>query len=329
MSIENENKVVAGVDGSESSLAATLWAAAAAEAQRRGAALCLVHAYSVPPLIAGPGFVALEMATGPAVRVAQRLLDEVAEVVRRAYPGSTVTTQATDGSPVAALKAASRAAVLTVVGSHGQHQLTETLLGSVATRVTGHAHSPVVVLRTDPAGRPGGEGPVVVGLDGSPESDDALAFALQEAAVRRTALIAIRSWDDTALDGFRGYPVLIDREDIDVEERKLLDTQLERWTSKFPEVPVHPHVVRGRPALALLDFCEAPSYLGRPYLLVVGSRGRGSVAGMVLDSTSHALIARAPFGVAVVRAEPADPVAVGRQSEHETAGDGVLVTGAP
>ena len=298
---EAKNVVVAGIDGSTSSLSATLWAAA--EAQRRGAALTLVHAYSIPLLLAGPGATAPDL--GPAAAEAAReLLDEAQTAVTKAYPGLTITTIASQGSPVAALQEASREAVLTVVGSHGQHQLTETLLGSVAARVTGHASSPVVVIRTDPDGRTagGGEGPVVVGLDGSAESDDALAFALQTAASRRTSLIAIRTWDDTAFDGFQGsYPVLIDRDQVDVEERVLLADQLQNWTAKFPEVAVYPEVLRGRAATALLSFCEAPGSFGRPCLLVVGSRGRGGFAGMVLGSTSHALIARANCGVAVVR----------------------------
>lgn len=304
MNDETRNVVVAGVDGSASSLAATLWAAA--EAQRRGAALYLVHAYSVPLLLSGPGVPVPDIR--PATRqVATTMLEDAHRAVAKAYPGLTVTIQASEGSPVTALQAASLHAVLTVVGSHGRHQLTETLLGSVAARVTGHAHSPVVVIRTDPAGRPaGGEGPVVVGLDGSAESDDALAFALQSAASRRTALIAVRTWDDTALDGFQGYPVIIDREQIDVEERRMLADQLVPWTDKFPEVPVHQHVLRGRPAPTLLSFCEDAGTIGRPSLLVVGSRGRGGFAGMVLGSTSHALIARASCGVAVVRPDIAD-----------------------
>ena len=304
VNVEHPNVIVAGVDGSTAALAATLWAAA--EAQRRGAALSLVHAYSVPPLFGGPGYIPVDIAPQAAQKVAQLLLDEAAAAVRKAYPGMEVTTHASDESPVTALKTASAQAVLTVVGSHGEHQLTETLLGSVASRVTGHADSPVVVIRTDPRGRPDGEGPVSVGLDGSPESDDALEFALEEAATRRTALVALRTWDDTALDGFQGgYPVLIDREQIDVEEHRLLVSQLEPWAGKFPEIPMHPLVLRGRPADAMLAYCEDPGSLGRPCLLVVGSRGRGGFAGMVLGSTSHALIARATLGVAVVRPDAA------------------------
>ena len=304
MSAEIANVVVAGVDGSVSSMAATLWAAA--EAQRRGARLSLVHAYSLPPVYSGPGFVPPDIVPMVAARAAEHLVAEAAAAVRKLYPDLVITTHAADDSPVVALKAASRHAVLTVVGSHGQHQLIETLLGSVATRVAGHAHGPVVVVRADPAGRPAGNGPVVVGLDGSPESDDALAFALQEAATRRAALVAVRSWDDTGLDGFQGnYPVLIDREEIDVEEGRLLTEQLQQWTGKFPEVPVHTRVLRGRSAAALLRFCEESGALGRPCLLVVGSRGRGGFAGMVMGSTSSALIARATLGVAVIRPDTA------------------------
>lgn len=293
------NLVVAGVDGSESSMAATLWAAA--EAQRRGAALCLVHAYSVP--LASPGHGVPPPDLGQAAKAsAASVLDKAMTAVKKIHPGLALTTRASDESPVAALRAASEHAALTVVGSHGRHQLTQTLLGSVAARVSGHAHSPVVVIRTDPAARPGGEGPVVVGLDGSSESDDALAFALEAAASRRTSLVAVRTWDDTHLDGLPGsYPELLDHDEVDVEQRHLLADQLTSWTEKYPEVPVHQIVRRGPPASALLSFCEDAGTMGRPSLLVVGSRGRGSIAGMVLGSTSHALIARATCGVAVVR----------------------------
>lgn len=303
---EIRNLVVAGVDGSASSMAAALWAAA--EAQRRGAELSLVHAYSVPLIPSGPGVPPPDVRPATA-EAATAILDETRNAITKAYPGLTVITRASEESPVTALQAASRHAALTVVGSHGRHQLTETLLGSVAARVTGHAHSPVVVIRTDPDGRQqgGGEGPVVVGLDGSAESDDALEFALQAAASRRTSLIAIRIWDNTSLDGFQGsYPVTVDRDQIDLEEQQLLADQLRNKTDKFPEVPVHQKVLSGRAATTLLSYCEDAGPIGRPCLLVVGSRGRGGLAGMVLGSTSHALIARATCGVAVVRPNASD-----------------------
>lgn len=302
MNDEVRNLVVVGVDGSASSLEATLWAAA--EAQRRGAAMLLVHAYAVAAASSGTGEPPPELHHAAAA-VAAEILDAAREATTMAYPGLTVTTRATEESPVAALRAASEHAALMVVGSHGRHQLTETLLGSVAARITGHAGSPVVVVRTDPTGLPaGGEGPVVVGLDGSAGSDDALAFALRAAASRRTSVIAVRTWEETDTGTFLdGYLFPADCDRIDVEQRQLLADQLRKCTGGFPEVPVVQEVLRGRPATTLLAFCELAGTMGRPCLLVVGSRGRGALSGTVLGSTSHALIARATCGVAVVRPE--------------------------
>lgn len=131
-------------------MAAALWAAA--EAQRRGAELSLVHAYSVPLLPSGPGVPPPDIGRA-IVEAATAILEEVRSAITKAYPGLFVTLRASGQSPVAALQAASQGAALTVVGSHGRHQLTETILGSAAARVIGHAHSPVVVIRTDPDGR--------------------------------------------------------------------------------------------------------------------------------------------------------------------------------
>ena len=222
--------IIVGVDGSEPSEQAAFWAAA--EAQRRGAALRLINAYSVHPVIYGPG-VRPESINRAVDHAAAAMLDRSAAAIQQAYPGLAVTTQAREGSPVDALRTTSEHATMTVVGSHGSHQLIETLLGSVAAGISGHAHSPVVVIRTDPAGRhvgqPGpGEGPIVVGLDGSANSDDALAFALQAAAIRRTSLVAIRTWDDKTLDGFqRSYPTILNRDQADQLEQQLLAEQIQ------------------------------------------------------------------------------------------------------
>ncbi len=95
--------------------------------------------------------------------------------------------------------------------------------------------------------------------------------------------------------------MMVDRDSVDEEERHLLGEQLQTWTEKYPEVPVKQVILRGRPAATLLRFCAKSGSTGQPSLLVVGSRGRGGFTGMVLGSTSHALIAGASCGVAVVR----------------------------
>ena len=293
--------IVVGIDGSDAATGAATWAAG--EAQRRGVGLCLVHAYAISIPGGRASMVGPEILAGARDRGAQ-MLRRATDTVKAAYPGLSVTTLLESDSPVAALQAASRTAVLTVVGSYGEHQLTEALLGSVAARLTEHAFGPVVVIRADESVTHRSEvGPVLVGLDGSLDSEDALAFAFEEAALRRVPLIAIRAWDLGALEGFMGvYPLLADPAAIEAEEERLLAEQLAVWGPKYPEVSVQPHAVQGRPASVLLDRCAQPDRSDlRPSLVVVGSRGRGGFAGMLMGSTSKSMIAHATCGVAVVR----------------------------
>lgn len=299
--VNDEHFVVVGVDGSAAATGAATWAAA--EAQRRGVALHIVHAFA-PPAIGFDGHTGAVAAQEDARAQAATTLALARNAVLASFPGLAVSTRQQEDSPVAVLRAASRSAVLTVVGSRGKHQLTEALLGSVAARVSEDAYGPVVVIRADADQvRVVDGGPVVVGLDGSPDSEHALKFAFDEAAMRRVPLIALRAWDTGALDGFLGvYPLLIDPQSVDEQERQALALQLEPWQAKYPEVTVRPLVRRGTPSAALLRFGDGADRSGQlPSLIVVGSRGRGALAGTVMGSTSRALIAHAVCGVAVVR----------------------------
>ncbi len=293
--------IVVGVDGSDAATGAALWAAA--EAQRRGVALRLVHAYSVP----ADGIALSDIAPEIDLQVresAGAILVGAQESVNKAFPGLVVSTVLHQDSPVTVLNGESASAVLTVVGSHGRHQLTEALLGSVAARVAEQAHGPIVVIRAEDAGAERRDhGPVIVGLDGSEMSDDALAFAFEEAALRRVPLVAIRAWDNGALDGFLGvYPLLVDPAAVDEQESGALAEQLTPWQQKYPEVAVRPMVVQGRPTAVLLRACSDPDRSGHvASLVVVGSHGRGGFTGMLMGSVSRAVIAHAPCGVAVVR----------------------------
>jgi nucleotide-binding universal stress UspA family protein len=88
---------------------------------------------------------------------------------------------------------------------------------------------------------------------------------------------------------------LIDWAAVEAEEREVLAERLAGWCEKYPDVPVRRLVVRDRPARALVG--ES----GRAQLVVVGSRGRGGLRGMVLGSVSQALLHHAHCPVAVVR----------------------------
>jgi len=294
--------VVAGVDASVGSGAAVQWAAA--EAARRHGALRLVHARmeiatgALAGVVPGLGYPTLPPRDLDEFNAAlnvhgEALLDAVAATVRRAHPTLEVTTRLAHDDAASALRRESEHAGLTVVGSRGAGRLTGVILGSVALSVASGNPAPVAVIHPDdPAD---GHGPVVVGVDGAPTSEAAVAFAFDEAALRHTDLIAVHSWNDSVIAGdFPGFPLLVDPVAIEQEEHALLSEQLAGWPAKYPDVSVHHLVVRGRPTPTLLDAAHTAQ------LVVVGSRGRGGFIGLLLGSTSHALIAHGGCPVVVV-----------------------------
>lgn len=295
-----ENVVYVGMDGSPTSVGTALWAAAAAH--RRGATLCLLHVENFVP-VGYLGEVVYPLSIADAEREWQHAaLTGVIGTIRGDFPSLEIRTVVGAGAPVEVLCRVARHGVMTVVGSHGTHQFLDVTLGSIAAGTVTHGIGPVVVVRSDPAtGAVRGPGPIVVALDGFAHSDGALAFAFAEADFRGRVLLAVHTWDDAAIDDI-GYaqPVAVNRSLIDAEEKRLLGEQLAGWVNRYPDVVVRPVVLRGAPTAALLRYCGADGPL-QPELLVVGSRGRGGFAGLLLGSTSQALIAHAPCPVAVVR----------------------------
>ncbi|MFC5099414.1 universal stress protein [Kibdelosporangium philippinense] len=75
----------------------------------------------------------------------------------------------------------------------------------------------------------------------------------------------------------------------------MLGERLARWQEKYPEVSVDRIVAQDRPAHSLIEQARDAQ------LVVVGSRGRGGLAGLLLGSTSQALLQHAPCPVVVVR----------------------------
>src|SRR5204863_120353 len=118
-------------------------------------------------------------------------LTNAAVVASKAAPGVRVEQQLTDGHPVRALRAEAQRARLLVVGTRGLGGISGLLLGSVAEALVGQAACPVVVIRGDVDASP--TLPVVVGVDGSPSGEAAIAFAYEEASVRGLPLIAVHT----------------------------------------------------------------------------------------------------------------------------------------
>jgi len=282
--------VVVGVDGSSSALDAVAWAAR--EAERHRLPLRLVHALLVP--VGGyPEILVAEAEVRQALENQAEVWLKAAEDAARAVaPSVEVASAVVSGAVVPVLVEESRRARLVALGSQGLGGFTGLLVGSAAVGLSAHGVCPVVVVR----GTSSADGPVVVGVDGSPASEAAIAFAFDAASTRGAPLTAVMTWTDFLVDSpYDEARLAIDWQQVEESEQRLLAQRLAGWQEKYPDVHVDRVVVRDRPVRALLGLAEDAR------LLVVGSRGHGGFTGMLLGSTSQALVYHAPCPLAVVR----------------------------
>lgn len=135
------------------------------------------------------------------------------------------------------------------------------------------------------------QGRIVVGVDGSPASLDALSWAARQAEFTGAGLEAVMSWEYPV--AFGGFPAGVEI-DWPANARPALDTALDEALGAQGG-SVTRTVVEGHPATVLMDAAAGAQ------LLVVGSRGHGGFAGLLLGSVSEHVVAHAPCPVTVVR----------------------------
>ncbi|WP_189216239.1 MULTISPECIES: universal stress protein [Streptomyces] len=308
--------VIAAVDGSEGSLRALDWAAAAAGA--RGAPLRVVHVRR--DALPAPWAQLEVLASVPPDPVDDEVLDRArARLADRADP-STVAYAGLTGAPEAALSELGRSAQLLVLGSRGRGGFAGLVLGSSSMAAARDAECPVVVV--PPPGREVHEGPspapgprVVVGLhidnpDGAP-----LAFAFAEAGRRgaRVQVVAaypwpLRGW--TAPGDFS--PPVIDPDAVARETRTLAERSTAPHRERHPDVDVEFTVPAGDAAGHLVAASEDAE------LVVVGRHRRRLLApARMLGSVTHAVLLHAASPVAVVPPTPDGSVGNGTGSGTE------------
>jgi nucleotide-binding universal stress UspA family protein len=270
--------IVAGYDGSPGSDQALSWAAR--EARARGAALTVCHAYE-------PGF-PVPAGEEAVIDVARRNGEQViASGLRQAQHlagTGKVRPLLVRGPAAAVLCERSHGADMVVVGSRGLGGLVGLPLGSVSSQVAAHANGRVVVVRGHwrPAA---GFVPdlIAVGADGSPASRAALDFAFEEAALREASVLAVCALADAP--GTLGDAL---------KRQEQFEHVIGQWEKKHPEVAVLRRIALGGARDALLTAAHDAQ------MLVVGSRGRGGIRGMLLGSISLAALCYAPCPVGVV-----------------------------
>lgn len=145
------------------------------------------------------------------------------------------------------------------------------------------------------------DGGVVVGDDGSAGAAVAVRFAAQEAARRGTTLHVVRAWAITNAVRPEGMPFNVTPSLLELEEATLA-FERERVATLLadePEVPVEVHVVYSPSAQALIKASETAD------IVVVGARGKGGFAGLVLGSVAEQVVAHAAGPVIVTRVRAA------------------------
>lgn len=283
--------IIVGVDESSAAKVAVQWAAR--DAELRHVPLTLVHAIS--PEVAAwsnggsrPGLARWQQDRG------RRLVDDafkvVQEVCQRGGPAE-VHCEVLPSAAVPTLVDLSKHAELVVTGCRGSGQWQGRLMGSVSSGLLHYAHCPVAIVHEEDAeATRSGEAPVLVGIDGSSASELAMAIAFDEASRREVGLIALHSWSDVDVSELPGidWPATQSAAEVVLAER------LAGWQEQYPDVRVDRVVVRDNPARQLVQQSESAQ------LVVVGSRGRGGYAAMLVGSVGEtvAQMARVPVVVA-------------------------------
>jgi len=144
-------------------------------------------------------------------------------------------------------------------------------------------------------------GSIVVGIDGSPASDAALSWAVEQAALEHRPLTIVHSAEPL---GFVGAKFLVPASGIDYAQllqesraaaEALLTSSTTRAHDRYPQLVVHQVLSHVDPRSALLDLGHAAA------MIVVGSRGRGPVASLLLGSVSVSVSKHAACPVVVHR----------------------------
>ena len=285
------NAILVGVDGSDAATGAVRWAARAAAAE--GLDLKVVGAYDASTSDYAPGLIIPQDVVDAIRQDASDAVHAAADAAKEAAPGVTVATSIVDGDAARVLLELGKDAAMIVVGTRRLGSVKGLFLGSVSTSVAAHAHGRVTVVAA--GGNP--DGPVVVGVDGSPVSDAAVAEAFRQASLRNVPLRAVHTWTPLDADALHGSGIGADEVARMTQDAvEVLAERLAGYAQDYPDVTIERSVLPEEPAKALLDEAGADASL-----LVVGSRGRGGFRGLLLGSTSQKVMHHADCPVMVVR----------------------------
>lgn len=289
--------VIAGVDGSFSAIRAARWAAAVAE--KFAAPLQIVHAkpaigHNLSDAIAG--LRASEMTAQH--ESAEAILSSAEHAVRGDFKDLRVTTAQVASPADEALVDLSRNARMIVLGSDKVSPGAAILVGSTTTSVAAHSICPVVAWRGDATALTRQH--IVLGVDHYHDSRVAVTAAFELAHQLGLGITAVHCWSTRRPVGDVTLPVMIDWNKFESDERQHLSDSLAPWIDMYPGVEVTQVVDPDKPSRALLRGAKDAQ------LIVVGSRGRGLLAGALLGSTGLNLLHHSAIPVMICHSTDAD-----------------------
>jgi len=135
---------------------------------------------------------------------------------------------------------------------------------------------------------------IVVGLDGSESSSQALLWAYQEAKLRGAVIRAVKAWE-LPIPTYAAYIPEQIYVDAAKDASTSVDDQIERVLGPHPDVTVTTEVHEGDASQVILDHSEDAD------MIVVGSRGLGGFSGVLLGSVSSRVVHHAKCPVVVIR----------------------------
>lgn len=278
-------RIVVGVDGSDPSVAALRWAVALARVT--GARLEAVTVTTTLPLASPMG--AMRDIGPDAMEQATRAMEHTLEQVD--HDDVEIDTSVQDGQASGVLLGTAEGADVLVLGTHGYGAVGAALLGSVSRQVVTHAVCPTVLVPADP----GQLQRFVVGVDGSEESLHALRWSsdLARAVGAQIEIVTAYHFTPVGIGSPWVAPVpMIGEGELREAASDVLDTAVDR--ADAADVVVERTVAEGEAAARLRDRAEDAD------LLVVGSRGHGGFAGLLLGSVSRRCLSHPVCPVAVV-----------------------------
>lgn len=277
--------IVVGVNESAGSAAALTWAL-----QRAGRLkLPVILTHAVDDRWLSPDFQYHELIRESGLELLQKAQASAGEQA----PDVNVEIQLRHGSAGAALREISKEASMVVVGSHDKHWLDGGPLSDRALQIVSASDCPAAVI---PAGQGTGNRGVVVGVDGSEESTQAVQFAAAEADRGGDELTVVLAFRTPARWLEKQLPSSGLAESIVEENTIVLAESVAGLSDQYPDLVIHRRLETDtEPGKALVNIAADAR------LLVVGSRGRGGVSRLLLGSTAHAVLLNVPCPTVVTR----------------------------